>query len=231
MGILKIGEIYRYSKKLSPELERVSGYSNFVNVTRAQGLPMPLLERGISPIGMSGKASWERPKPALLVSSSPHKSGSDETPWHDTFDLQNGTIAYYGDNKKLQNPSLPPGNQALVREFAFHSSGDAGARSQASPLIFFLRVPVGSRRKGFVKFVGLGILTTAELTTQYNLSHGFFPNFVFGFKLLSLESEHYQLDWSWINARRSLPAKVSDELAPDSWREWVQSGKVRRPSL
>jgi hypothetical protein len=226
MGILRIGEIYRYSKTISPEIESSFGYPNLLNLTWADGYPMPLLERGISPIAATGKSLWTQPRPAILISSSPHKAGSEETPWHDEYDLEQGKITYFGDNKKLENPSLPLGNQALIREYTFHTSGDKEARSLASPLIFFLRVPVGSKRKGFVKFIGLGVLSKAELITQYNVSHGYFPNFVFRFNLLSLAEEGGQFDWSWITARRSEPVIESNVLAPRAWKEWIESGQV-----
>lgn len=227
MGILKIGETYRYSKKLSPELKTVEGYPNFLNVTHLEAYPKPLMERGIASIAASGSSSWNRAKPAILISSTPSKSGSEETPWRDNFDLESGKITYYGDNKTFRDPSLAPGNRALLREFAFHSSGEREIRAQATPLIFFLRVPVGSRRKGFVEFVGIGILKSAELKTQYFTSHGFFPNYLFGFSLLSLEEEGHQLNWSWINDRRSSEPRASEKLAPKSWTEWVRSGIVR----
>jgi hypothetical protein len=226
MGTLRLGEVYRYSKKISPEIEDASGYRNLLNLTWAEGYSMPLLERGISPIGASGKSVWTRPRPAILISSSPHKAGSEETPWHDDYDLDRGTITYFGDNKKLENPSLPLGNQALIREYTFHTSGDKEARALASPLIFFLRESVGSKKKGFVKFMGLGVLSKAELITQYNVSHGYFPNFVFRFNLLSLANEGDQFDWSWITARRSVPIIESMSLAPKAWKEWVASGQV-----
>lgn len=225
MGILKLGDTYRYSKKISPEIETSLGYPNLLNLTWAAEHPMPLLERGISPISFSSKPDWHKPRPAVLISSSPHKAGSEETPWHDSFDMETGIITYFGDNKRLENPTTSLGNQALIREYTFHTSGDQEARLSASPLIFFLRVPVGSRKKGFVRFMGIGVLSTAELTTQYNLSHGFFPNFVFQFNLLSLKSEGGQFDWSWITARRSLPISESNKLAPKSWLEWIESGR------
>jgi hypothetical protein len=226
MGTLRLGEVYRYSKKISPDLEESSGYPNLLNLTWAEGYSMPLLERGISPIASSGKSVWTKPRPAVLISSSPHKAGSEETPWHDDYDLDRGIITYFGDNKKLENPSLPLGNQSLIREYTFHTSGDKEARALASPLIFFLREPVGSKKKGFVKFMGLGVLSKAELITQYNVSHGYFPNFVFQFNLLSLAHEGGQFDWSWITARRSTPIIESLTLAPKAWKEWVETGQV-----
>lgn len=97
-------------------------------------------------------------------------------------------------------------------------------RAKASPLVIFLRVPVGSQMKGFVKFVGLGVVDSAMLRMQYNTSHGFFPNFVFGIKLLSLENEGNQLDWNWINARRTKSTVLAQKIAPISWTKWVETG-------
>ena len=231
MGMLQVGETYRYSKKLGPELEASSGFPNLLNLTWAPGFPLALLERGISPIGSVTKSSWGSPKPAILISSSPHKAGSDETPWHDVLNFETGSLTYFGDNKAKANPTLPIGNQALVREFTFHTSGDRNARALASPLLFFLRVPVGSKRKGFVKFMGLCVISKAELVTQYNSTHGFFPNFVFGLQLISLEEEGNQFDWSWITARRSLPIVESNKLAPEAWLDWVERGVIRSQEI
>ena len=61
---------------------------------------MALLDSGVNRTNKVASTSGSR-RPAILISSSPHKIGTKETPWQDFFDPDNGHIRYYGDNKAL----------------------------------------------------------------------------------------------------------------------------------
>ena len=93
--------------------------------------------------------------PAILISSSPHKIGSAETPWQDFFDPDHGHIRYFGDNKNPgTDPASPNGNRALLEQFELHSSPDIKKRMNACPIVFFKRVvhreqPIKPEREGF----------------------------------------------------------------------------------
>jgi hypothetical protein len=194
---------------------------------------MALLERGISQIASTKGSKPGDSFPAILISSSPHTRGSEWNPWHDVFEPDLGYIRYFGDAKKAGNPALAPGNKVLLQELERHTSGDSEVRKTAAPLVFFERVAVEGRSYGNIKFQGFGVIEKAELVTQYNPAIGYFTNYVFQFAVLSLSDEDEELDWSWINSRRTTGAGSSQSLsmAPLAWRKWVQHGNQRLESF
>src|SRR4051812_7990761 len=113
---MKIGEILRYPKPRRPDEPKVDGLPNFFFETACAGLPMAGLERGINPIAAT-KAEKGVPVPAILIRSSPHRTGSVATPWQDFQDPDNGHIRYFGDHKYgvAGPPESSPGNKALLR--------------------------------------------------------------------------------------------------------------------
>ena len=222
-----MGAIYRYARPYSIVNELQDGLPNFFFATQTIGKTMPLLEKGISPIGAVSCPEGSR-IPAILVSSSPHKIGSESTPWQDTFDVDNGFVRYFGDNKSSTAAHVAPGNQKLLEQFQLHTSPNPEDRSQSVPIMFFEREEVSGRKKGNVRFQGLGILQKVELVTQFQKSIGYFTNYVFEFSILSLAAENEELDWSWISARRdpAIPSVEADRLAPTSYREWQKQGQL-----
>jgi hypothetical protein len=200
---------------------------NYFYATETLNLTKPLLEKGISPIA-AVKIKGESRIPAILISSSPHKFGSESTPWQDLFDVDNGAIRYFGDNKASASAHLAPGNQVLLDQFRIHTSPDPFERSRAVPILFFEREEVAGRKKGNVRFQGLGMLQKVELVTQFQKSIGYFTNYVFEFAVLSLANENEVLDWDWISARRNpdITNSEADRLAPKSYREWQKLGQL-----
>ena len=227
LGLLRMGSIYRYARPYSSESEFQDGLPNFFFATQTTGKTMPLLEKGINPVGAVTSAEGTR-IPAMLVSSSPHKTGSESTPWQDTFDVDNGFVRYFGDNKSSTAAHVAPGNQKLLEQFKLHTSPDPAERARSVPILFFEREEVSGRKKGNVRFQGLGILQKVELVTQFQKSIGYFTNYVFEFAVLSLATENEQLDWNWISARRdpSTSNAQADSLAPSSYREWQKLGQL-----
>src|SRR5207245_11192613 len=91
----------------------------------------------------------------------------------------------------------------------------------------FQRVPFNGKVKGFVEFAGFGILTGAEIVTQFDPRKRWsFANFAFDFAVLALTAENEMFDWSWINDRRQslLDSAASLRRAPESWRTWLREG-------
>ena len=110
---MRIGEIFRYPRKKDPTISTIDGLPNYFYYTHTEGEKKALLEKGINPIGIV-KTNSEQRTPAILISSSPHKIGSSDTPWQDYFDIDNGHIRYFGDSKdSLTEPNLKTGNNAL----------------------------------------------------------------------------------------------------------------------
>jgi hypothetical protein len=227
MGTLRIGQVYRYSRPYSAEKPIIDDYPNYFHQTFTEGHNLPLLEKGIGPIGKVVGPEGER-IPAILVRSSGHKAGSEDTPWQDIFDVDNGYVRYFGDNKSTNPAGLAPGNKVLYEQLKLHLSPVKTEREGAVPILFFEAETVGGRPKGFMRFQGLGIIQSVEIVTQYQPKIGYFTNYQFEFSVLSLASENEEIDWAWISARRdaSKTLKETSDLAPETWRKWVTQGQV-----
>lgn len=98
-----IGEVYRYSnqergKGIPPQI--VDGLPNYFFETYLAGCERTIFfQKGIHNIAAVRLADGSERIPAIVISSSPHKAGTDITPWEDEFDPDFGYIKYYGDNK------------------------------------------------------------------------------------------------------------------------------------
>lgn len=94
---IRFGEVLRYPASKSPEPEYLDDLRNFHHVTRFDGTAV-LLDAGIS--GMARVQALDGPRrPGVMIRSAPWKAGSERTPWHDVFDLDNGSVRYFGDHK------------------------------------------------------------------------------------------------------------------------------------
>jgi hypothetical protein len=233
---LGIGQVLRLARPKSATPQVVDGFVNFYAATALAGGKLVTLDSGINRIRPVRAPEGER-VPAILISSSPHRVGSEETPWQDHFEVDSGHIRYYGDNRSPKtDPLSKRGNAALVDAFARHSSPDPVERGRATPVIFFRRVPRLGKQKGFAQFQGFGIVRGVDLITQISdRSGGAFSNYAFDFLVMSMMGEAEEFDWSWINRRRDPIADEASclELAPRAWKEWVEGGepaqeKVRR---
>jgi hypothetical protein len=146
MGNLTIGTIYRYASTNSVDEPIIDELPNLLFHTHTPGQNKTLLEAGINPIGLVKTKDISR-TPAILITSSTHKQGSRETPWQDLFDVDNGYIKYFGDNKSISDPSKAPGNRAILEQFTLHNSSRTEDRLRAVPFVFFRSVKVGKRTK------------------------------------------------------------------------------------
>ena len=230
---LQVGELLRYARPYNSIPARVDDLPNFFAKTNSPDQKMALLEAGINPIAAVISKPGKR-RPAILTATSPHKTGSAETPWHDVYDIDRGHIRYYGDNKTPgKDPALAVGNKALLAAYLMHRSADRSQRLKAPPIIFFRRVSHDGRAKGQVKFQGFGMVEQAKLVTQFDRKHNrSFPNYAFDFLVFDLSKDHEEFDWQWISDRRN--TKLSDEdslrAAPASWNKWIVQGAKALPS-
>ncbi|MBO2461445.1 restriction endonuclease [Actinomadura violacea] len=231
---LRFGEVYRYAASKDPVPPAVDGFPNFHHITQTPGAPRVQLESGIDVPALCEGADGKR-RPVVLIRSSPWKAGSEQTPWHDVFDLDNGHLHYFGDHKAEIDKPLggSPGNRALLEEQPLHQALSEAGRARATPLLIFRSVTRRNRVKGHVEFCGLGVIERAERVVQRDRHGQVFVNYVFDIALLDLRQEEECIDWGWINARRdgSLTLKETHRLAPESWRRWIKEGHAALPKL
>lgn len=231
---MKLFELYRYKKPSpGPDVEFIDGVRNIFNATRWPNWPGLVdagrvqLDHGIDSVTrIKAVDGWRRP--AILIASKPHRFGSDWTPWHDELNPSVGHVRYYGDNKATfgPNPRDPPGNRAVMAEFPLHRAASREDRVRAAPLLFFESLVHEGRAKGFWRFIGFGVVERAQLTTQVDRHDRWFVNYVFDCNLFDLGNENLTLPWEWIAARRdpTKSAEQANDLAPASWRTWVDQG-------
>ncbi|MEV7412882.1 restriction endonuclease [Streptomyces althioticus] len=232
---LRVGQVLRYTSAKDPTEPVLDEYANFHYATDAPGHKKALLESGIN--GMAKvSVSGRRRRPAILIRSSPWKAGSQQTPWHDVFDMDNGHVRYFGDHKAglAKPPGTTTGNAALLEAFAEHQAPTPEERASAAPLLLFRAVSRNGKVKGFVEFCGLGVIERAERIVQWaGHEHTTFTNYVYDIALIDLTAENDQVDWDWITARRSPAVSDLEALAkaPRAWREWVKRGHSALPRV
>ncbi|MGI5340046.1 restriction endonuclease [Streptomyces sp. CA-181903] len=234
-GRLRVGQVFRYASSKDPAPADLDGYPNFHHVTHSPGLKRALLEAGINGMAKVAAADGKR-RPAILIRSSPWKAGTEQTPWHDVFDMDNGHVRYFGDHKAGMTvpPGSTKGNAVLLESFAEHQGRTPTERASATPLLLFRSVSRNGKPKGHVEFCGLGIIERAERLVQWGGSeHTNFVNYVYDIALIDLTTEDDRLSWAWIHARRNESATAAQTLvsAPHAWREWVEHGHSALPRL
>lgn len=228
---LKMGQIYRCSsKEKSEELETVDGLPNYFYYTKVKNFDSTFtFQKGIHCVRNIKIPDGKSRCPVIIVSSSPHKAGTENTPWKDYYDTDHGYIKYYGDNKNGNSmPGDKQGNRELIKLLSKYQSKDTNIRkNEAVPILFFERVIYDNRINGNLKFQGFGIIDNAKVVTQANNGNEF-ANYVFEFAVFSMASENEEFDWNWIAKRcdSSLTTEETNKYAPKSWKDWVKTGKI-----
>lgn len=233
---LQIGTIYRYSSdkiKMDSSLPIADGLPNYFHYTADPLNPqykMVKLDSGINPIKLTTGPDNIKRRSAIVISSSPHKYGTKQTPWEDTFSPDHGYVTYYGDNKTYaKRPENVSGNKRLLDAYRVHASPLKNERElYGTPIIFFKRVTYDNRLKGNLLFQGFGIIESVELVTQYDSEGNYFSNYVFDLCVFSMKHENEQFNWQWINDRRNSCMTVKETMknAPTAWKTWVKEGSA-----
>ncbi len=234
-GRFRVGQVYRYASGKDPLPQVLDGYPNFHHVTFSPGRKRALLERGINGMAKVSALGGAR-RPAIFIRSSPWKAGTEQTPWHDVFDMDNGHVRYFGDHKAglSMAPGTTTGNATLLDAFDGHQGRTPEARAAATPLLLFRSVSRNGQPKGHVEFCGLGVIERTERLVQWGGSdHTTFVNYVYDIALLDLAVEGDEVAWEWIEARRDETVTDAEavQLAPTAWREWVKHGISALPRL
>lgn len=229
---IAVHEILRYPKPNA--VDRLTHtYRNYWVVQRDPADPEGanlLQEAGINAPRLVSAPEGQR-LPLLSLRSTPVKSGTVETPWHDDYRMDAGKILYYGDHKVTSRVPLgeTAGNKRLLDVWAKHRSGSASVRASAPPVLVFrtvtVQTPQGPREKGFIEFCGLVVIEDVQEVILEDPTTGrAFPNYLADLAVLSLEED--RLNWRWVDARRKpwLSVQATLQLAPRSWREWIADG-------
>jgi hypothetical protein len=109
---IRMGEVLRYPSSTAATTLEIDGRRNFYAVTDYPPAKALRLERGINQ-PKAPTAPEGRCVPVIAIASSTHRVGSDQTPWQDIFDVDNGLIRYFGDNKRPdRDPATSLGNGA-----------------------------------------------------------------------------------------------------------------------
>ncbi len=226
-----MGDTYRYGRNVYDKSPVLDGLKNFFHITNKENFKAVKLDSGINPIG-GVEAPEGRRIPAICIRSSPHRAGSEETPWEDFFDEDSGFIRYFGDNKPdMGPPEEADGNKVLLEQHVLHASEKESERRRAVPILAFQAVKTDGRIKGNLKFCGVCLLEKVERVTQYDSSREkYFTNYVFSLCVLSLSKEDECFYWQWINDRRdsSISLEKANKHAPSAWRVWLRKGAEKK---
>ncbi|MGW5020899.1 restriction endonuclease [Streptomyces cacaoi] len=206
-------------------------------MTHSPGEKRAQLEAGINAVAsVKAEGAAASRRPAICIRSSPWKAGSEHTPWHDVFDMDNGHVRYFGDHKASVSkaPGTTSGNAALLHAFEAHQGHTPEERSTATPLLMFRAVSRNGQPKGYVEFCGVGVIERAERLVQWSgREHATFVNYVYDIALIDLSAEDDQVSWDWIDSRRRTSVSDVQTLvtAPRAWQEWVKHGNSALPRL
>lgn len=226
--MLTVGTIYRMPNPQQKSKAIVDGLNNFYYESNTPNVGFAF-QKGIHNVQLITTINGESRCPLIIISSTPRKAGSQDTPWHDRYDPDHGYVKYYGDNKDIsRRPEDAPGNKLLLDLLKYYESEDETDRiNNAVPVIFFEKCSYDGRPKGNAIFHGFGVLESAELVTQYDSKHGYFANYLFNFCIFSLSGDNEKFDWRWIIDRCDPSMETKDTLryAPVSWKKWIKEGK------
>ncbi len=225
--MLTIGRIYRMPSPQQKDKPVVDGLENFYYESDTSNVGFAF-QKGIHNVQIITCASGVSRCPLIIISSTPRKAGSEDTPWRDRYDPDHGYVQYYGDNKSIERqPEDAPGNKCLLELLKYYECESEIDRTRnAVPIIFFEKCAYEGRPKGNAIFHGFGILESAELVTQYDAKHNYFANYRFNFCIFSLAGDNEQFNWQWIRDRCN-PELTDEEtlrFAPASWKRWIKEG-------
>lgn len=230
-------DVVRYARGAGWIDVDVDGYQNFHHLTYPgiPGTKQLLLESGINRIAVLNAVDGPR-RPAILLRSSPWKSGHESNPWEDVYDLDHGHVRYFGDHKPstVGPVGITPGNRALLDAWDLHGSPVRAEREAAPPILLFQAVPVVNPdgktvQKGHLKFCGAAVIERLEMVVQRDPKQSrTFPNLVVDLVVIDLSDQNDVLDWRWIDDRRDPALDVATAMrnAPEAWSRWVRDGRM-----
>ncbi len=179
--------------------------------------------------------------PLLICTTSPHKSGTAETPWSDIIRPDEGYIVYYGDNKDPANcdATSVDGNRRMLEAMRLQHSSRREDRLLAAPVLVVSAHGRNGLGKGYRRVEGIGVIVRAEVISQRHTEQPLaFQNLKFELAILDLRDDNDSIPMSWINSRRDPETSLQEqyELAPLAWKKFIDGGitvvdKLRRNVL
>lgn len=201
----------------------------------------PLMVDAIYRGGRSGNAGDDPLGPLMKVSNSGGfryrgsvdalelvvlATGLTDPDWPDSLDRETGVFTWYGDNKhpgRALHETPRKGNLLLARVFEDAHGGAAG-RGRVPPVFLFANT--GEWRD--VEFLGLAIpgtgdlRATEDLVAVWKVAEGRrFQNYRARFTVLDAG----EVSRDWIDAL--IAGDRALHLAPQAWRDWVKTGRIR----
>jgi hypothetical protein len=221
---MEINRIYRYKQKITLSQDE-DGFPNWYHETNLQHHASIMLSRGINVPSFGENQNI----PVILLRTSAWRSGTSDVPWSDIKVKDTNSLIYFGDGKlRPSRKDINIGNKYMMKAFGLHS-GSINDRKKAPPIIYMESIPWKGSQKGYVKLVGIGVISKAEVILQKDpISKDIFQNICFEINFIDLSHDNRVLDWKWINARRT---EIGDDngssfLAPKGWTDWVENGMV-----
>ncbi len=162
--------------------------------------------------------------PAFLLYSNNLRGLSENNPWPDVVDSDEGYALYHGDNRTLgSSPSSARGNRRILEIAAQYE--DPASRNLAPPMLLFDRQVEHGDSGSYRRFAGYGVPREIRIQSQRSRA-GTFANIVLELVLFSLTEEGELFDWDWIDQRRDAALTAEDTIsyAPAAWQNWVQGG-------
>jgi hypothetical protein len=149
-----------------------------------------------------------------------------EPDWPDAMDRETGVFTYFGDNRRpgrALHETPRKGNALLARIFEDAHAGAEG-RAQVPPVLVFANT--GEWRD--VEFLGLAVpgtvdlRATEDLVAVWKLAEGRrFQNYRARFTILDAG----EVSRVWLESL--IAGAPVAEFAPDAWRQWVGTGRLR----
>ncbi|MGE2736090.1 restriction endonuclease [Mycolicibacterium vaccae] len=235
-----VGDELRYAQGANQRDVEVDGYVNYHWLTSPEGLARRkiMLEAGINAPAEVVRPDGSR-RGLIAIRSSPWKAGHETNPWHDEFDLDHGHVRYFGDHKPstVGLPGATTGNRLLLDAARLHGGTTHEERLLAPPLFLFRAITVhrGGKAvvKGYVEFCGAAIIERLEHVVQRDPKTGrSFPNLSLDLAVVS-GGEIDGVDFRWIDDRRNPALTAAETLrhAPESWRRWINQGRIAIPGI
>lgn len=157
----------------------------------------------------------------LVFYSKNISKSSSENPWDDITNLEDGRIKYWGDAKPKHDKVDEPDGNSWIKDI--YSSYYAKENREQAPPVLYFENSENEDGENCVRFKGLCIIDELHIE-RYRYEGDIVVNYLV--ELAVLDTDEVSLEWIHEKAKKS-----TNEKAPDVWKEWVKTGKVKRYNI